>query len=194
MKYMLILAVLAMLWLTACGGNAEPTATSPTPQTDSVPQATVGNTSSPTEASSPGELSFSIVMTGDTSLGMTQSDPDTYAAVQINADGDINFRFASNNSSRLIDITFKNIDAPTSGTYIITDWAHLETTESGVFVSINDFTDPENLLTLFAASGTLTLNVGDGVYNGTFQFEVSGDYGSTRIGQATMVGTFSIPD
>ena len=196
MKSMFILAVIAMMLLAACGGNAAPTATSPTQQPDSVPQATVGNNGdgSPTEVPNPGVTSFSIVMTGDTSLGMTQSDPDTYAAVQINADGDINLRFASSNSSRLIDVTFKNIDAPTTGTYIISDWAQLETAESGVFASINDFTNPENLMTLFATSGSITLDVGEGVYNGTFQFNVSGDYGSTRIEQATMVGTFSIPD
>lgn len=178
MKSMLMLGIITMWSLVACGGNAATL----TPSNVDIGTRSVTNPS------------YSIEISGDTALTMSQDDPGGYGAIQINSDGDLNLRFAANNETRLIDITFKNIDSLTSGNYVIADWTQRETLETAVFATVQDFSDPDNRLTLFSTSGNITLEVVDGLLVGNFEFNARGDYSITPINQALVRGTYAVID
>lgn len=183
------LIIMVMCLLVACGGNTS-TETPPPPDAENGAVETGGeNNLSEAEL----DLAYTIQTSG-VDLTMSQDDPGGYGAVQINADGYLNFQFSANNSARLVDITFRNFDVLSTGTYPIADWAQREELDSAVVVTVNDATDPENLLTLFSTSGTLTLEVLDGFYVGNFAVTMTGDHGSIHIDEATMVGNFTLID
>jgi hypothetical protein len=193
MKPAFVLGIIAMGLLVACGGSAE---TTPSP-TDSATLSADGSSvdGEPSVFPTLGPATFFVGITGDVAVALTQDDPGAWAAVQINADGAMNLQFANADANRLTNITFLGNASPASGTYQIGDWQLRAELENAVVADVNDFTDPENSFLLYSTSGTITLNVGDGVYNGNFEFNVTGQTTlGVPIAQATVVGSFSIPD
>lgn len=195
MKPAFILAIFAMGLLVACGGGGggetlAPTADNPAPTAEG---SSVENTG-PIIATL-GPDSFFVGITGDVAFAMSQDEPDGRAVVQINADGDVNLQFATLGTSRSVNVTFKGNSNPTSGTYQIADWEQRAELEDVVVADVSDFTDPEYSFMLYSSSGTITLNVDNGIYSGNFEFAARGETTTgIAIGQATVIGSFNIPE
>jgi hypothetical protein len=171
-----ILAFILALLLAACGGQPATTSSNVSNQATSPPQSQSGQSGA----------TFAVGVTGDESITLSQSADKVDFFKIPNEGAGYSLSFTRGDMLINVQILFYSSTPPQSGNYTFS----LDVVDGSVTAGVYDqSSSTPRSFTL--AQGTLTLELNNGLYSGTFQFSSKGGEAGSQDQSVTVSGSFS---